>query len=118
LMLAVSLQVVPKSWRSTSARTATTVSLIALRGGSADAQNAAPAGAPLNFSIDASDLTVTGKHRIEMVDSGGSQVWSSETSVSQGKLLAHLGQSPKPGLYWVRLYTAGELVREFGLRLE
>jgi hypothetical protein len=103
------------------------VELLALRGGT-PAANHAQSGRPLDLIIDLTGIEdVTGggsavageapKYRVEIVDATGGQVWNGEAA-SHGSLPAHLAQGLKPGQYWVRLYSRGTLLREFGLRAD
>jgi len=130
----------PLVWAShpgTEAGAAVSVELLALRGGE-PAANHAPSGRPLDLIIDLTgieDLTGGGsagvtpdftsgeapKYRIEIVAAKGGPIWNGEAAGSQGSLsahLTHLTEGLKPGQYWVRLYSSGALVREFGLRAD
>jgi hypothetical protein len=128
----------PLAWasRSTPEPGPATVELLALRGGEPVA-NHAQSGRPLDLIIDLTgieDLTGKGsigvtsdstgdapKYRIEIVDAVGKSVWNGETARSQGSLSAHLTHLTgclRPGQYWVRLYSRGTLLREFGLRAD
>jgi hypothetical protein len=91
-----------------------TVTLSSLR--AANPLSPAPAGKPLNLSIEAPDL-VSGKYyRIEVVDAAGNLAWKGPVTESAGKLIATISIPLGNGVYWVRLYgTNSELLREFGL---
>ncbi len=116
-----------------TAGAAVSVELLALRGGAP--ANHAQSGRPLDLNIDLTgieDLTGGGsagvtsdstsgeapKYRVEIVDASGGPVWNGEAAGSQGSLSAHLAKGLKPGQYWVRLYSRGALLREFGLRAD
>jgi hypothetical protein len=122
----------PLSWASrrteTAGRPAESVELLALRGG-APAANHAQSGRPLDLVIDLTGVedpagggsaSVGGatRYRVEMVDAAGKPVWNAEAAGSQSSLSAHLAKGLEPGQYWVRLYSRGTLLREFGLRAD
>lgn len=90
------------------------VPLIALRGGS-PAMNQARAGTPLQLTVDITGLAAANAYRIEVVDAAGKSVWSGEIPPAPGRLPARIEGGLKSGVYWVRLYAGGELLREFGL---
>ena len=76
----------------------------------------APAGKPLQLSIDLPDLVSTAAYRVEVVDAAGSPVWKGAVSDIDGKLVATMSKPLGKGVYWVRLYGQhAELLREFGL---
>ena len=63
-----------------------------------------------------------------MVGQSGQILWTGAARIAGARLSAHVSIGPRPGVYWVRLYTSGnrtsqdetsrgELVREFGMRL-
>jgi len=94
------------------------VSLSSLRG--ADPLAPAPAGRPLQLSIESPDLapglTSGREYRVELVDAAGRPVWKGGASTTDGKLIARMSKPLSSGVYWVRLYGANsELLREFGL---
>ena len=90
------------------------VSLSSLRG--FDPLAPAPAGKPLDLSIDSPDLGPGRQYRVELVDSAGAPVWKGAVTEADGKLVAHMPEPLRTGVYWVRLYGADqELLREFGL---
>jgi hypothetical protein len=67
-------------------------------------------------------------YRIEVIDAGGKPVWSGQVAAckktqsdgsceaSGGPISARVPGGLKAGVYWVRLYAGGELLREFGLQ--
>jgi len=90
------------------------VSLSSLRG--AALLSSAPAGKPLQLSIEAPDLTADREYRVELVDAKGRPVWKGAVSATDGQLVATMTKPLGIGVYWVRLYgTDSELLREFGL---
>jgi hypothetical protein len=104
------------------------VELLALRGG-ALAANHAESGRPLDLTIDLTDVEDptggasvvaggTNQYQIQIVDAAGRPVWNGEAAGSQGSLSAHLARGLRPGQYWIRLYSGGALLREFGLRAD
>jgi methionine-rich copper-binding protein CopC len=95
-----------------------TVKLIALRGGDEDAARA-PAGRPLELLFNRTDLAEDLSYRAEVVDSSGHQMWTGNTRIADQSLSIQVNRPLRAGAYWVRLYTsAGQLLREFGLRVE
>jgi hypothetical protein len=96
-----------------------TVRLIALRGGEGDGVAGAPSGRPLDLVIDGTDLPPSPSYRLEVVSSTGRQIWSGAAQIADRNISAHVTNSLRPGVYWVRLYSSGDqLRREFGLRIE
>lgn len=105
---------------------ASEVPLIALRGGS-PLMNHARAGRPLELRVDTTSLSTTdavataggrapaAAYRVEVVDAAGKPVWSGEIPPVPGPVPARIAGGLKAGVYWVRLYTGNELLREFGL---
>lgn len=105
-------------------RAAVSVELLALRG--APGAVRAQAERPLDLIMDltglpeAKDLnrSEAEKYRVEIVNAVGELTWKGEVARSQGSLSAHLMNGLKAGQYWVRLYSRGALLREFGLRAD
>lgn len=106
-------------------RAAASVELLALRGGAPGAIRA-QAERPLDLILDLTSLPETKdsnrseaeKYRVEIVNAVGELTWKGEAARSQGSLSAHLMTGLKAGQYWVRLYSSGTLLREFGLRAD
>jgi hypothetical protein len=93
------------------------VTLSSLRG--ANLLSPAPAGKPLQLSIDVPDLLSGKEYCVEVVDAAGGPVWKGVVSGVDGKLVATMSKPLGYGAYWVRLYgTNSELLREFGLSAE
>jgi len=91
-----------------------TVTLSSLR--AANPLSPAPAGKPLNLSIELPDLKSEKYYRVEVVDAAGSLAWQGPVTESDGRLIATISRPLGDGVYWVRLYGANsELLREFGL---
>jgi len=90
------------------------VSLSSLRG--TDPLSPAPAGKPLQLSINLPDQVSGSKYSVEVVDAAGGPVWKGAVSEIDGKLVATMSKPLVGGVYWVRLYGANSgLLREFGL---
>ena len=78
----------------------------------------APAGRPLDVSLDMRGLPVFAKYQMEMVDAGG-RVLNAAAVGTQGKVTTRISQRLRPGTYFVRLYSPSrELLREYGLQIE
>ena len=93
------------------------VSLSSLRAVKVSA--AAPAGKPLNLSMEIPDLLPAENYEVQVVDFAGRLAWKGPVAESDGKLLATLSKPLAGGVYWVRLYSApSTLLREFSLRTE
>jgi hypothetical protein len=92
---------------------AVAVSLTALRSGGAG--NSAPAGRELTLRPDLTGLAEDSSYRLEIVDQTGQTVRQGKlTRAQNGIQVRGLGA----GLYFVRVYLpAGELLREYGLRI-
>ncbi len=125
--LAAVLALALLTWRPQMGAPAAVV-LVALRGSDAGSVAHAPAGRPLDVSIDAARLPGA-TYSLQIVDANGTEVWQGPVSLERNMHLA--ARVPKPfraGAYWVRLHqsSAGPpsrqrtegLVREFGLRIE
>src|ERR1019366_6721338 len=91
-----------------------TVQLTALRGGDGDGVARAPFGRPLDLTVDRTDLPAALAYRLEVVSSSGRPLWSGAARVEPRSLSARVTARLAPGLYWVRLYSDGQLRREFG----
>jgi hypothetical protein len=93
---------------------AVAVSLTALR--SDGAGNSAPSGRDLVLHPDLTGLAENSSYRLEIVDQTGHMVRQGMLGRTQnGIRVAGLGA----GLYFVRVYLpAGELLREYGLRIQ
>lgn len=97
---------------------AMTVPLTALRGGDGDGVARAPFGHPLNLTVNRTDLPDASAYRLEVVSSSGQRLWSGAAQVEPQSLSARVTTRLAPGAYWVRLYSDGQLRREFGLHVE
>lgn len=97
---------------------ATPVQLVAFRGGESGAMIPARAGAALTLAVDLADLTPSGSYRLQIVDAKGTQVWNGESHAAGGTLKMQMSHGLKPGIYWIRLYSGDNLVREFGVHAQ
>jgi hypothetical protein len=80
---------------------------------------AAPADRPLLLTVDLTGLAVDRDYRLEIVDASGRLVWRTTTRSATDKAVVSLNKGLKRGGYWVRIYEAGgELLREFGLKID
>jgi len=78
----------------------------------------APAGKPLALTIDLTELPALPSYRLEIVNSGGKPVWQASAGARDSIVTQRLPHGLHTGQYYVRLYTtSGELLREFGLRI-
>jgi hypothetical protein len=102
------------------ARETAPVELVALRGGGAPAMARARAGASIGIVIDTSDLDERANLHVGVVDAKGRPVWSGAAPATPGtRITLRIGARLSAGIYWVRLFSPdGELLREFGLRVE
>jgi hypothetical protein len=92
------------------------VELVAYRGAE---MARAPAKRRVDLTIDASDLPRSPGYRIQVVDQTGKPEWSGPATGAQAKLVGHVSRSLAYGVHWVRVFSEqGELLREFGLRVE
>ena len=79
----------------------------------------APAGKPLSFNIDLSELPALPSYRLEIVNSSGQPVWQDTAAAHEGKITPTFTKGLTTGRYYLRLYnTDGKLLREFGLRID
>ena len=85
------------------------ITLVAMRGGDLAAH--APAGAALALHPDVTGLTPASFYELRVVDAAGREVWRGSTPGAPVRPL-------RPGAYFVRLYTGGKLVREYGLLVQ
>jgi hypothetical protein len=113
---------IPWHWQPVAP--ATSVKLMAMRGGDAKGGQAdglaqAPSGQPLDLAIDGANLPPAPGYRLEVVNQSGHEIWSGAAMVTGTKLSAHIAAGPRSGVYWVRLYSSsGDFLREFGMRLQ
>ncbi len=105
-----------------SAAASSTVKLVALRGGAEDGIASAPLGRPLDLVIHRTSVAPAIAYRIQVLSSSGREAWSGPAQITGQNISVHLPTPLSKGLYWVRLYSAGEeahqLQREFGMRIE
>lgn len=105
--------VIPRTHRMPDAKA---VQLVAFRGGETGAMISAQAGAVLNLVVDLADLTPSGLYRLQIVNTNGIEVWTDEARANAGTLSMRMSPGLERGVYWIRLYSGGNLLREFGLR--
>ena len=111
-------------WHSQPVPQAVTVKLMAMRGGgakdgTADGLAQAPSGKPLDLAIDGANLPPAPGYRLEVVNQSGQEIWRGAAAVTGTQLSARIPAGPRPGVYWVRLYSSsGDFLREFGMRLQ
>jgi hypothetical protein len=95
------------------------VKLVAMRGGESGSLTTAPGGRPLDLTLDRNTLPPETGYRLEMVNEAGREIWSGIPALAGATLSARITENPRPGVYWIRLYSSGgELLREFGMRVE
>jgi hypothetical protein len=105
-------------WPASHAGPVQSVQLLALRGGD-QAINHIRAGQPVDLKVDLSGLPhEETRYRVEVVTATGVPDWAGEIGDPQSAAPVHLAQGLPAGVYWVRLYARGELLREFGVRAE
>jgi hypothetical protein len=90
------------------------VALVSLRGGD-DQPIEVPSGAPLQLELDRSGHDSSAQ-RVQIVDFRGSEVWSGQPQIVDGKLKASVPRGLSKGLYRVRTYNSSDLVNEYSLR--
>jgi hypothetical protein len=94
------------------------VALQAYRGLPIDHAGKATAGRPFTLSFDVAELVPRSRFDIELAGADGGSVYRTSAAGSAGKLDLTVRRKLAPGVYWVRLYGDGELLREYALRLE
>lgn len=105
-------------WPASQAGPVQSVQLLALRGGE-QAINHIRAGQPVDLKMDLRGLPqAETRYRVEVVTAAGVPNWAGEIGDPQRTGSVHLARGLRSGVYWVRLYARGELLREFGLRAE
>jgi hypothetical protein len=84
--------------------------------GPAEGYSRAPAGRPLNLSMDLTEVSAFPSYRVELVDARGARLWEGPAAIEQGRAAARVPRKLSAGRYYVRLYSpAAELLREYGL---
>ena len=94
------------------------VALHAYRGLPLDHAGKAAAGRPFTLSFDVAELAPRSRFGIELAGADGGSVYRTSAAAGAGKLELTVRRKLAPGVYWVRLYDGGELLREYALRLE
>jgi hypothetical protein len=78
----------------------------------------APAGRPLDLSLDVRGLPAFPHYEMELVDAGG-RVLDTSAVAAQSKITTRISKRLRPGTYFIRLYAPSrELLREYGLQIE
>jgi hypothetical protein len=114
----VLLLLTARPWRFLNTASAAPVAVM-LQSARGPAGATAPAGRALILRIDLTELRPLDSYRLEIVDSRGDRVHEATVSPKNGDLIATVPARLVRGPHWVRLYTpAGDLLREFGLRIE
>jgi hypothetical protein len=96
-------------WRGRGA--GTEIALEATRGPEAQA---APAGAPLRLSLDATGLPEAAAYRVEVVDEAGREAFAGRGQRNGARIAAAVPKGLCAGRYFIRVYGQG-LLREYGL---
>ena len=79
----------------------------------------AATGRPINLKVDLTQLPSAAHYRMEIVDALGALVWRHAAAPTGPTLTVAVGRDLRRGNYWVRLYKPdGELLREYGLRID
>jgi hypothetical protein len=118
IAVATAMVLVIALWPASSAGPVQSVQLLALRGGD-QAINHVRAGQPVDLKMDMGGLPEhETRYRVEVVTAAGVPDWAGEIGGPPSAAPVHLAQGLQAGVYWVRLYGHGELLREFGLRAE
>jgi hypothetical protein len=97
---------------------ATTVRLIALRGGEPDGSAHARSGRRLQLVTNRMDLPPSLFYRLEIFSSSGRRIWNGITRVAGQDVSADVDARFSSGVYWVRLYSGDKPLREFGLHID
>jgi hypothetical protein len=106
-----------KSWRSEPGPIAP-VTLAALRGNENLPVAYAPAGRALELQVDIAGLAIEEPYVLEIVNAVGERTWKGQAAATKGRVVASVPRGMKAGVYWVRMYSGTELLREFSLRVE
>jgi hypothetical protein len=93
------------------------VQLHSIRGNESPAAHG-KGGQPLVLNIDVTELPAASAYRLEVVDARGALEWSGDVTASSNRISAAVVKTLPAGRYWVRLYSGGELRREFSLLLD
>lgn len=95
------------------------VVLEARRGVDGVSEAKAPAARPLILQVDLTELPSLSDYRLEVVDRNGKGAWQASVKPAGNRIERALDTQLAQGVYFVRLYApAGELLREFSLRIE
>lgn len=92
-----------------------TVELQAMRG--PESAISAPSNADLTLRLSLRGLEVTEPLRVEVANSVGDIVQKTEAELTPDEIAVAKAEKLSRGLYWVRLYSGDEIVREYGLNV-
>jgi anti-sigma factor RsiW len=90
---------------------------VGLQASRGPAHSQAPAGRPLDLSMDLTEVAAFPSYRVELVDARGARLWEGPAAVEQGRAATRVTAKLSAGhSYYIRLYSpAKELLREYGL---
>ncbi len=121
-VLALALVFIPES---RAPRELHSVQLETWRGAPDGMNSSVPAGQPLAITADVTGVTGLSGYVVEVADSAGDAVFTESYPAGGTKIELTLESGLASGQYWVRVYESagqeggrGELLREFGLRVE
>jgi hypothetical protein len=107
-----------RTWVTAPGPPATVVFLRASRGIEGLSAANAPADKPIVLRTAISELPALPAYRLEVVSASGKPTWQAETAAREGAIALTVPKGLPAGQYFLRLYGGGELLREFGLRVE
>jgi hypothetical protein len=108
---------IPLTRHQAPAGPAVSVEMAAMRGATGIAR--AEANRPLHLKMDASLIEGAPAYRVEVVDAGGSSVWTGPARISGTTLTADVQKPLASGNYWIRVFASGaDPIREYGLDLK
>ncbi len=77
-----------------------------------------PARTPLSLRLGAYGLPESPRYRVQIVDAGGRSVFEGDvTAPAPAGSIAVRTPALRAGIYWVRVYSGVELLREYGLEV-
>ncbi|MBA4182140.1 MAG: hypothetical protein C0506_16260 [Anaerolinea sp.] len=94
------------------------VSLNVARGLPLDDAAVAPAGRSIRLSARLNELPALPVYQVEVAGSGGARILRKAVAPTRGSLELALDEPLDAGVYWVRIYDGGTLLREFALRVK
>lgn len=78
----------------------------------------APAGQVVQLSAELAGLPVFERYEVELVGGGGARILRLAVQPARERIEISTGRPLAAGVYWVRLYGGGALLREFALRVK